>query len=341
MIDIKNNVMLHEARQARHKPHILLQILIFVAVLLVSQLVAGMVIGIPLGIAVISKLGLGELMAAGPVGATAAVYDIMAGLPEWFTVVNLLGTAITTLLVIVYCRWIEGRSISSVGLARRGMLKRYGLGFLIGAVMITATVVLAVLLGGARFTGFNVGVSALYIGLFFLGFLVQGMSEEVCVRGYFMVSCMNRVGAVAAVLISSLTFAAMHLLNSGISVLAFMNLTLFGVFAAVYVLRTDDLWGACAIHSAWNFMQGNVFGISVSGSGLSSSLFGTAFTEGRDLISGGAFGIEGGLCTTVVLLAGTALVFFLPTKPRPALPQEAEKMEPAAPRAPLPVYIQK
>ncbi len=341
MIDINNNVMLHEARKARHKPHILLQILIFIAVLLVSQLAAGMVIGLPLGIAVIAKLGLAELAAAGTAGATSAVYDIMDSLPEWFSVVSLLGTIITTLLVIVYCRWIEGRSTASLGLARRGMLKRYGLGFLIGAVMITATVALAVLLGGARFTGFNPGVSALYVGLFFLGYLVQGMSEEVCVRGYFMVSCMNRVGAATAVLISSLIFAAMHLFNFGISALAFANLTIFGVFAAVYVLRTDDLWGACAMHSAWNFLQGNVFGISVSGSGMASSLFGTAFIEGRELISGGAFGIEGGLCTTVVLLAGTALVFFLPSKTRPALPQELEETEPAAARAPLPVYIQK
>lgn len=341
MIDIQNNVMLHEARKARHKPHIVLQILIFIAVLLVSQIASGMVIGVPLGIAVMAELGLEKLAMAGPAGATAAVYDFMGSLPEWFSVASLLGTAITTLLVIVYCRGIEGRSTASMGLARNGMLKRYGLGFLIGTVMITATVALAVLLGGARFTGFNAGVSLLYLGLFFLGYLVQGMSEEVCVRGYFMVSCMNRVGAVAAVLISSLAFAAMHLLNAGVTVLAFANLTLFGVFTAVYVLRTDDLWGVCAIHSAWNFLQGNIFGISVSGTGATSSLFGTAFTEGRELISGGAFGIEGGLCTTVVLLAGTALALFLPLKPRPALPQEETETEPAAPRAPLPVYIQK
>lgn len=341
MLDTRNNIMLFEARKAKHKPNIILQVLIFAAVMLVTQMAVGMVVGMPLGLAVTNSYGFERFASEGFGSFMSYIYDYINNLPEWFTVISLFATAIMTLLVIVYCRGVEGRSYASLGLRKKGMAKNYGFGYLIGIAMITATVALAVALGGAKFTGLNSSVSVLYIALFFLGYLVQGMSEEVCFRGYFMVSCASRVHVGIAVFISSLAFSAMHLANSGISFFAIINLTLFGAFAAVYVLRTDDLWGACAIHSAWNFFQGNVFGISVSGSAMSSSVFGTAFVDGRELISGSAFGIEGGLCTTIVLAISIALVLFLPQKPRPALPQEEAVNEPPARREPLPVYIQK
>ena len=341
MLDTRNNIMLYEARKAKHKPHIVLQILIFLAVTLAAQAAAGIIVGIPLGIAVSQGFGFERIAFEGMENFVKYMYDYINNLPAWFNILTLFATALTTLLVFVYCRGIEGRSYTSMGIRAKGMLKNYGFGYLVGITMITAAVVLAVLLGGARFTGFNSGVSAFYILLFFAGFLVQGMSEELCFRGYFMVSCANKVSVVWAVIISSAAFAAMHLANQGISLLALINLLLFGGFAAVYVLRTDDLWGACAIHSAWNFFQGNVFGISVSGSAQTASVFGTAFVDGRGLVSGDRFGIEGGICTTIVLLAGIALVLFLPQKKRPELPEEVPSDKRPPNRAPLPVYIEK
>ena len=341
MLDTRNNIMFFEARKAKHKPNIILQVLIFLAVMLVAQMAVGMVIGLPLGLAATDSFGFERFASEGFESFISYIYNYINNLPEWFTVLSLFATAIMTLLVIVYCRGIEGRSYASMGLRRKGMVKNYGFGYLIGTVMITATVALAVLLGGAEFTGLSSSVSVLYIVLFFLGYLVQGMSEEVCFRGYFMVSCASRAHVGIAVFLSSLAFSAMHLANAGISLFAIINLTLFGVFMAVYILRTDDLWGACAIHSAWNFFQGNVFGISVSGGTMSNSVFGTAFVDGRELISGGAFGIEGGLCTTIVLIIAIALALFLPQNPRPALPKEEPVNEPPSTREPLPVYIQK
>ncbi len=344
MIDIRNNTMMYEAKKAKHKPHIVLQILIFIVVIFATQAATGLIIGVPLGLSMTSEL-LNKMSPADMTlsleGIMSSVTEYMKNLPQWFSVVSLFATALVTFLVFVYCRGIEGRSFASMGVRKKGMAKNYGSGYLIGIVMITATVSLAVLLGGAKFTGLNSGVSVLYIALFLLGYLVQGMSEEVCFRGYFMVSCANKVPIAWAVIISSFAFAIMHLANPGITLLAVFNLVLFGVFAAVYILRTDDLWGACAIHSAWNFFQGNVFGISVSGTAQSASVFGTSFVSGRGLISGDLFGIEGGICTTIVMLAGIALVLFLPHKVRPELPSEGPSNDPAPSRAPLPVYVEK
>lgn len=65
-----------------------------------------------------------------------------------------------------------------------------------------------------------------------------------------------------------------------------------------------------AIHSVWNLVQGNVYGIKVSGMETSCTMFSSAMTDGKELINGGAFGLEGGLAVTVVLLAGIAAVYF-------------------------------
>ena len=341
MLDTRNNIMLFEAKKAKHKPHIILQILIFVAVIFIGQVATGLIVGMPLGIVLSQSYGFERVASEGIGKFMAYVNDYLNNLPEWFTVLSLVDTAIATFLYFVYCRGIEGRSYASMGIRKKGMAKNYGFGYIIGIAMITATVVLSVLFGGVKFTGLNSGVSFIYIALYFLGYLLQGMSEEVCFRGYFMVSCANRVHIAWAVAISSLAFAAAHLANPGITLLAFLNLALFGTFAAVYVLRTDDLWGACAIHSAWNFFQGNIFGISVSGSGMATSVFGTSFIEGRGMISGGSFGIEGGISTTIVMLVGIALVLFLPQKPRPELPKDETPVEPSTKHAPLPVYIEK
>ena len=76
----------------------------------------------------------------------------------------------------------------------------------------------------------------------------------------------------------------MHLANSGITVLAFLNLTLFGVFASVYFIKRGNIWGIGALHSIWNFVQGNFYGIRVSGIETSCTVLESVTAEGRELI---------------------------------------------------------
>lgn len=54
------------------------------------------------------------------------------------------------------------------------------------------------------------------------------------------------------------------------------------------------------------------------------SVFASAPSEGGFLLNGGAFGLEGGLAVTIVLLAGTC--FLLRKRPGDGLP-EAEALE--------------
>ena len=71
---------------------------------------------------------------------------------------------------------------------------------------------------------------------------------------------------------------------------------------ALYLFKTDTVWGVAGIHGAWNFAQGNLFGILVSGQPSGTSLM-TFLPQGNQAwLSGGSFGIEGSIMTSLVLL---------------------------------------
>jgi membrane protease YdiL (CAAX protease family) len=213
----------------------------------------------------------------------------------------LFSTGIMTILTIVYCRFLEKRSLYSMGFTREKMLRDYGLGLVLGFVMFGACVLIAWAGGTLKYNGYIIGNGWLMLFAFFIGFVIQGMAEEVFLRGYLMISIASRNSIALAVFVNSILFALLHIFNSGISVLAVINLALFGVFASLYTLKANSIWGISAIHSIWNFTQGNIFGIKVSGMDSPVSLFSFVPTGEGTLLNGGDFGLEGGLAVTIVL----------------------------------------
>lgn len=290
-----------EAQKARFRPNLAVQVLIFIAVFVVTQIAAGLPVAIGAVIKVVTDISSGRTDFTNPADSMNYAREMMS--VNWFSLLTLFCTIIVTILVIVYCRFIEKRSLYSMGFVKRKAVFNYLLGLVIGAVMFGAGVLICWLTGALVFNGVILGNSLGLVFAFFLAFLFQGMSEEVMLRGYFMVSIAAKKTVVVAILLNSILFALMHILNNGISLLPVINLTLFGIFASVYMLRTGNIWGVCAIHSMWNFVQGNIFGIAVSGINIKASVFSFVPAVTCTLINGGAFGLEGGLGVTIVLLA--------------------------------------
>ena len=140
---------------------------------------------------------------------------------------------------------------------------------------------------------------------------MQGGAEEVLFRGWVLPVLGARYRPWIGLLISSLFFALLHGLNPGLSVLAIINLVLFGVFAGLYAMREGSLWGISALHSVWNWVQGNFFGFEVSGTNASSGTLLNLKETGADWLTGGTFGPEGGLAVTIIfLIAITVIVFW-------------------------------
>ena len=67
------------------------------------------------------------------------------------------------------------------------------------------------------------------------------------------------------IIVSSVIFALMHSMNAGISLLAYINLFLFGISMGYLFIKTENIWMCIGYHITWNYFQGDVFGFLVSG----------------------------------------------------------------------------
>ena len=296
--------MLKEARLARFQPPLIAQLGIFILIFIAAQILAA----VPTVIAMVPAM-MKVLIPAVESGSTTpdlATEDIIGSLGNEVMLVSLFATASLILLSFIYCRLIEKRSFASMGFYKQKFIIHYLSGLFAGAALFAVTVLICLLSGAVSIEAAG-SISAGYILLFFLAFLVQGMSEEVLCRGYFLVSLTNRNSVLLAVIMNSLLFSLLHFFNPNVTFLALFNIFLFGAFCSLYMLYFNNIWGVCALHSAWNFVQGNIFGSNVSGMTFGSRLLNMSPLAGYDWLSGGTFGIEGGIAMTIVLAAGIVM----------------------------------
>lgn len=250
-----------------------------------------------------------EAATTGDVAAiTEAMMQIMSG--DWYKILMLFSTVMMIVVTCLFCKLIQKRKMSTLGFCKKNMVKEYLTGMLVGFLFFSIAVLLGVVSGGLTITGISPEFSIGFFILYLLGYMVQGMGEEVLCRGYLMVSIGRRYPVYLAVILNAVFFAVLHLANNGITPLAFVNLSLFGIFASVYFIRRGNIWGIGAFHSVWNLVQGNFYGIRVSGMGVSNSFLESVPVEGKDLLNGGAFGMEGSIFVTLVLAAGILILYF-------------------------------
>ena len=229
-----------------------------------------------------------------------------------YRIAELFGQAWIIALSIFVCLVIQRRSLATMGIEKRGAAKHYGLGLVFGVLLSAATVLIACLSRAATFEGFD-GGSGVLLPLFVLvGYLIQGAAEEILFHGFFMTTLARRFRWLPSVLVSALFFSFLHAVNAGVTLLSLLNVFLFGVFLGLLTIRTGSVIGACALHAAWNVTEGLVFGCSVSGFPAISGLFRVTSDASRSVTNGGAFGPEGGLAATMVLMIALIAVLFLP-----------------------------
>lgn len=151
---------------------------------------------------------------------------------------------------------------------------------------------------GTTFTPYTFGFVLLTIPFW----LIQGGTEELVTRGWLLPVMAEKSNKIIAIVVSSSLFGLLHMFNSGFTMQSLIDLILFGVLETFYIIKTDNLWGAAGIHGAWNFAQGNIFGVLVSGSTTGSSLLQFTPGSGPDWLTGGSFGAEGSIVCTLVML---------------------------------------
>jgi uncharacterized protein len=251
------------------------------------------------------RLLVGILVVGVPGGVfTALVYQM--GLPkEMAGVVSAVGIAgIGLLCYSLYVKYVEQRRPDE--LSTEFAPRELSAGIAGGILLLSSVVALLALLGNARFTGAN--SPAILVGPVAMA-LSSGVFEELLIRGILFRVVERGLGTWISMGVSAAFFGAAHMANPGASLFTSAAIALeAGIMLAAAYTATRRLWLPIGIHFGWNFAQGGIFGIAVSGNPVAGLL--KTELSGPELLSGGGFGAEGSLVAVVVcVLAGVALVW--------------------------------
>lgn len=235
------------------------------------------------------------------------------GLPRLVEFVFRGGLLVIALgLGYLFARGLEDLPWRSLGLTlHQGWLKDLIFGSFIGFVTIVFAVFVAMAAGGL-YPSLNdaspgsilrsmVGSAALLI--------LAALAEEAIFRGYPLQTLSRAKLAWVGVLFTLILFGMAHIANpNATSWIAFGNTSLAGLWLAVAYLRTRSLWLPLGVHWAWNWGLGWFFGLPVSGLKLVSNPLLTGIDTGPWWLTGGSYGIEGGVACTIAMAWST---FFL------------------------------
>lgn len=287
-MDIRTSPLVQGAYEARRKTHWLAAwgVAFVVGVILVTSVVVNVVLGV--------------------LDTEATTF---AG--QWS---ELFSNGATLLVLYLWVRLYEKRSFASLGFRGGRGVGRFALGFLGGIVLLAIPVLLLWATGQYSSSGSahtDLGLSALWLVLLVIPvWIVQGSTEEIVMRGYLLQTGATQLPAWVAIGMVSVLFGVVHLEFHPVPLLVIM---LVGLAFAFIALAEGSLWLVMGIHVGWNFAQGNVFGIPVSGTPRDVSLWAFGPAEGANAaVTGGDFGTEGSIVALALwaLVAAAAFVYF-------------------------------
>jgi membrane protease YdiL (CAAX protease family) len=211
-----------------------------------------------------------------------------------------LGLILTAFVVF---KWFDRRPASFVGLGfeRRWLAELAG-GVAVGIVSTGGLTLVLVLSGMVSLELSPLAGEALRVmPRYLLLFTVAAAAEELVFRGYILQALAEGSRRWVAAVLTSLPFAVVHLDNPDVSVVGIANIFLVGILFSVIYFQTLRLWLPIGFHLSWNWAHGWLWGFDVSGIELDHRVF-IATPHGPEVMTGGGFGLEGSLATTVLVV---------------------------------------
>jgi membrane protease YdiL (CAAX protease family) len=220
-------------------------------------------------------------------------------------------------LVVGYLctRWLEDLPWRALGLSLHARwLRDFVVGSITGVASLALATGIATAGGGLRFRApdrellLQIGQTLVFSAALFI---IAALAEEALFRGYPLQTLARAGLAWLGVLLTSVPFATVHLRNPNVvQGFTFVNTALAGVWLAVAYLRTRSLWFPLGVHWSWNWALGSLFGLPVSGI---TNIAPHPLLHGVDLgpawLTGGNYGIEGGVACTITLVISTIFIW--------------------------------
>jgi uncharacterized protein len=185
-------------------------------------------------------------------------------------------------------------------------LPELGKGIAAGAALFFLVAAIAAAAGVYRITGRG-GAANIVLPLISAS-MMPAIMEELLFRGILFRWLEDFSGSWATLIVTSALFGLAHSQNPGATLFSTFAIAVEGglLLGGSYML-TRSLWMPIGLHAAWNFTQGPVLGVPVSGNPVHGLI--RAKLEGPTILSGGAFGLEASIIAIAVCTA--AGIWFL------------------------------
>ena len=175
-----------------------------------------------------------------------------------------------------------------------------GAGVLLGLALFSSVFALLHLVGIARWQGISARFDVVPM---LAASILAAIGEELAFRGGLFRILEESAGTAIGLALSAALFGLLHGLNPGATVISTAAIALeAGVLLAASYVLTRNLWFPIGLHLGWNFTEGGIFGVSVSGGAAGKGIF-TVSLAGPTLLTGGKFGPEASLIAIAVCLA--------------------------------------
>lgn len=243
--------------------------------------------------------------------ALTLVSTILFYVPFMAPLVTITGNLVMVLPVIIAYFILRDNKRYSLLVKDKIWINNFFKGSVIGIVSIGVVFLINLLRGSIEISSVNNVLTDSHFYVFLIMMLGVGIGEEVFSRGYMQNMSIYFGNIPLGIIIPSGVFALLHFLNPGAlnNPIPTVNLILISIVFALMTLFTNSIWMAIGYHFTWNFFQGKIFGMNVSGLVIPNPLF-QLNLKNNDLFYGGQFGPEGGLLVTIVLLISLGLMYY-------------------------------
>jgi membrane protease YdiL (CAAX protease family) len=221
----------------------------------------------------------------------------------------LLITGLVVLIYLVSGRWIERRAV--IEFSSHHAIWELVAGLAVGFGLFSAVMAILWAMGIYHPAGFGYP-SAILSGMSLA--IMSGVMEEIVFRGILFRASSRLVGTWGALLFTSSIFGMAHLANKGATFSSAVAIMLeAGVLLGAAYAVTGRLWLPIGLHIAWNFTEGSLFGMSVSGNSADSALL-RGSLSGPNILTGGAFGPEASVVAVITCLAVAVFLLYRTVK---------------------------
>jgi CAAX amino terminal protease family protein len=252
-----------------------------------------------------------------PIFLLIIAYSFLQGILFEYVFKNLIGYNIISVLcsyifsaviLLFFVKYFEKTTYDYFGFTKENNVVaiKAGLGLAIFSVVgIVAILLMSDNLSLSLSKDLKIGIIIILIILV----LIQGFLEEVVFRGYLMTRLAAKKGKWIAIILSSIFYLVFRMSNPSATKLDLINIFLISIVMSLLYWYFDNVLVVAVFHALWNCISGVIFGFSISGIKVSDTIFTVEAISDKQILTGGSYGIEGSIITTVFFAILGLLVY--------------------------------